>query len=117
MISGGRRRRDSFGFPLQGQAIVQLGDLGLVGLHHQRPVGVEEFRDGFGELGFSLLLGLPADESQLQGVLVVKPFETGGELPHVIGVHPGWVFSVSYQENALLFVGGVDGQDSHHHKI
>lgn len=45
------------------------------------------------------------------------PFETGGELPHVIGVHPRRVFPVSYQENTLLFVGGVDGQDAHHHKI
>ena len=52
---------------------MELGHLGLVGLHHQRPVVVEEFRDGFGELGLPLLFGFPADEGQLQGVLVIKP--------------------------------------------
>ena len=52
---------------------MQLGHLRLVGLHDQRPVVIEEFRDGFGELCFPLLFGFPADESQLQGVLVIKP--------------------------------------------
>lgn len=32
------------------------------------------------------------------------PFEAGGELPNVVGVHPRRVFSVSYEENALFFV-------------
>lgn len=61
-------------------------------------------------------LSCPAVE---HGVTTGKavPFETGGELPHVIGIHPRRVFPVSYQENTLLFVGGVDGQDAHHHKI
>lgn len=32
------------------------------------------------------------------------PFETGRELPNVVGVHPRRVFSVSYEENTLFFV-------------
>lgn len=32
------------------------------------------------------------------------PFEAGGELPNVVGVHPRRVFSVSYEENTLFFV-------------
>lgn len=90
MIRGGRRRRrgDSFGFPLQGQAVVQLGDFGLIGFHHQRPIGVEEFGDGFGELGFSLLLGFPADESQLQGVFVIEPAGGAGRIQRIGGFWP-----------------------------
>lgn len=69
----GERPHGSLDLPLQGQTVVQLGHLRLVGLHDQRPVGVEELGDGFGELGFPLLFGFAADEGQLQGVLVVEP--------------------------------------------
>lgn len=56
---------------------MQLGYLGLIGLHHQRAVGIEELGNGFGELSFPLLLGSAADERHLQGVFVIKPAGPG----------------------------------------
>lgn len=56
---------------------MELGDFWLKDVHDEGPVAVEEFGDGFGELCLPLLFASAADESHFQGVLVIKPGETG----------------------------------------
>lgn len=46
-----------------------------------------------------------------------RPFEGGGELPNVVWVHASWVLVQCHQEDVLLLVGGVEGQDTHHDEV
>lgn len=45
------------------------------------------------------------------------PFEGGRQLPHVVRVHPRRVLLQRHQEDILLFVGGVESQDTHHDEV
>lgn len=47
----------------------------------------------------------------------VGPFEGGGKMPDVVRVHPGRIFLHGHQEDVLLLVGRVEGQDAHHDEV
>lgn len=38
-------------------------------------------------------------------------------MPHVIWIHPGWVFVQSHQEDVLLFIGCVECEHAHHDEV
>lgn len=86
-------------------------------VHHQRPVVIEELRHRFGELRFPRGLRLAISKGNSKSVLVIKPFEGGGQLPDVVWIHPSWIFLQGHQEDVPLFVGSVKSQNAHHDEV
>lgn len=83
---------------------MEPGYFRLICIHDQCSAVVKKLSNGLGELSFPLLLCSPTDEGQLQSVLVIEPFETGGQLPNVIRIHPCRIFPVGHEKDALLLV-------------
>lgn len=48
---------------------------------------------------------------------MVLLLQHGGQLPLIVRVYSSLVLLQGHQENPLLYVGGVHGQDPHQHKV
>lgn len=38
-------------------------------------------------------------------------------MPHVVWIHPSWIFVQSHQEDVLLLIGSVECEDPHHDEV